>query len=158
MVTQLTAENAYKVCNPDDVGCDTSQELTNLETIVGQDRAIRAMQFGLGIKEKGFNVFVSGLPGTGRTTAVRGFLQEMARGRPVPDDWCYVYNFRDSYRPAALRLPPGLARQFQADMKALVAAARQGIRAAFETEEYASHRQATSQGFQHQREALFTAL
>jgi hypothetical protein len=57
MVTELTTDRVYKICEPDDLGCDTSQELTALETIVGQDRAIRAMQFGLGIKEKGFNMY-----------------------------------------------------------------------------------------------------
>jgi len=70
MVTELTAEKAYKVCGSEYIDCASSQELTALETIVGQDRAIRAMQFGLGIKEKGFNIYVSGMPGTGRTTAV----------------------------------------------------------------------------------------
>ena len=63
MVSELTADQAYKVCGPENVGCDSSQELTALETIVGQDRALRAMQFGLGIKEKGFNIYVSGYAG-----------------------------------------------------------------------------------------------
>jgi predicted ATPase with chaperone activity len=70
MVTELPVEKAYKECGADNVGCDSSQELIALDTIIGQERAIRAMQFGLGIKEKGFNIYVSGMPGTGRTTAV----------------------------------------------------------------------------------------
>ena len=113
MVTELTADQAYKVCGPENVGCDSSEELSALETIVGQDRAIRAMQFGLGIKEKGFNIYVSGMAGTGRTTAVRRFLEEVAVKKPVPMDWVYVNNFDDSYHPHALKLPAGRAVELQ---------------------------------------------
>src|SRR5512139_1190519 len=119
MVPELAAEKAYKVCDPKSVGCDSSIELTALETIVGQDRAIRAMQFGLGIKERGFNIYVSGIPGTGRTTAVRRYLEEMAVTKPVPSDWCYVNNFQDPYHPNALSLPPGRAIELQKGMETL---------------------------------------
>ena len=68
---------------------------------------MRALKFGLGIKERGFNIYVAGLPGTGRTTAVERFLEDVAKGEPAPSDWCYVNNFRDSSRPNAIQLPAG---------------------------------------------------
>ncbi len=154
MVTELTADKAYKSCNPDDLGCDTSQELTALETIVGQDRAIRAMQFGLGIKEKGFNIYVSGMPGTGRTTAVRRYLEEMAARKPVPSDWCYVNNFQDAYRPHALHLPAGRAVELQKGMENLTKIVFQEVRNVFESEEYVKHKEETLNKFQQQKQGI----
>ncbi len=154
MIAEIPIEKIYKVCNPDDVGCDTTQELTELETIVGQDRAIRAMQFGLGIREKGFNIFVSGMPGTGRTTAVRRYLEEVAVAKPVPSDWCYVNNFQDSYRPHALRLPPGRAIELQKGMENLTKIVFEEVRNVFESEEYAKHKEETLNRFQQRKSEI----
>lgn len=158
MLTELSVDKLRKVCDPAALSCLTTQEIPMLTTIIGQERAVKSLRFGLGIEELGFNVFVSGMPGTGRTTAVKRFLEEVAKDRPVPDDWCYVNNFRDAVRPKALRLPQGRGRQLQADMKALVAGARREIRTAFEGEDYAKHRQEVAQSFQRQREDLFNEL
>jgi lon-related putative ATP-dependent protease len=154
MVTELTAENAYKECGSDNIACDSTQELTALETIVGQDRAIRAMQFGLGIKEKGFNIYVSGMPGTGRTTAVRRYLEEMAVTKPVPTDWCYVNNFQDPYRPHALSLPAGRAVELQKGMENLTRVVFQDVRNVFESEEYAKQKEETLNKIQQRKQEI----
>ena len=154
MVTELTAEKAYKVCGSDNIGCDSSQELSALETIVGQDRAIRAMQFGLGIKEKGFNIYVSGMPGTGRTTAVRRYLEEVAVTKPVPTDWCYVNNFMDPYHPNAISLPAGRAIELQKGMESLTKLVFQEVRNVFETEEYAKQKEETLNKLQQQKQEI----
>lgn len=154
MVTELTAENVYKVCGSDNINCDSSQELTALETIVGQDRAIRAMQFGLGIKEKGFNIYVSGMPGTGRTTAVRRYLEEMAVTKPIPSDWCYVNNFQDPYHPHALSLPAGRAIELQKGMENLTKLVFQEVRNVFDSEEYAKQKEETLNKFQQRKQEI----
>lgn len=154
MVTELSAEKTHKVCESDSIGCDSSQELTALETIVGQDRALRAMQFGLGIKEKGFNIYVSGIPGTGRTTAVRRYLEEMAVTKPVPMDWCYVNNFLDPYRPHALSLPAGRATELQKGLENLTRLVFQEVRNVFESEEYAKQKEETLNKFQQQKQQI----
>ncbi|NJD59270.1 MAG: ATP-dependent protease, partial [Anaerolineae bacterium] len=154
MVNELKAEQAYKVCGKENIGCDSSQELSPLETIVGQDRAIRAMQFGLGIKEKGFNIYVSGMPGTGRTTAVRRYLEEMAATKPVPMDWCYVNNFEDAYHPHALSLPAGRAVELQKGMEHLTKLVFQEVRNVFESEEYAKHKDEELKKFQQQKQQI----
>src|SRR5512136_3507264 len=100
MQHELPIEKLRRSCDPETVGCSSSAELSALGTIIGQERAIKALQFGLGIKERGFNMFVAGLPGSGRTTAVQGFLSRIAKTGSVPSDWCYVYNFRDNYLPS----------------------------------------------------------
>jgi lon-related putative ATP-dependent protease len=155
MVTELTVDQVYRACVPDEIGCDTSQELTALETIVGQDRAIRAMQFGLGIREKGFNIFVAGHPGTGRTTAVRKYLEDVASSKPVPSDWCYVNNFQDAYHPNAISLPAGRAVQLEKGMENLTKDIFQEVRNVFDSEEYAKQKEDTLNKFQqHKQEIL----
>lgn len=158
MVRELAVERLRKICDPQSPGWVSSEELQALETIIGQERAVRSLQFGLGIREPGFNIYVAGPPGTGKTTAVKRFLEDVAKDKPVPDDWCYLNSFRDSYRPKALRLPPGRGRELQADMKTLVERAKREIRRAFESEEYAAKREETTRTFEQQRDELIAGI
>ena len=73
-MNELPAEKVRIKCDTKLMKCETTEELTPLEGIVGQERAVRALRFGLDIKERGFNIYVAGLPGSGRTTAVKEFL------------------------------------------------------------------------------------
>jgi lon-related putative ATP-dependent protease len=129
-----------------------------LEEIIGQERAARALRFGLGIKERGFNIYAAGFPGTGRTTAVRNFLEELARTQPAPSDWCYVNNFSNAYAPKAIRLPPGKAKDFQKDMKSFIDEAKRAIPRAFESEDYAAKREATVKALEAQSKTLIDEL
>jgi lon-related putative ATP-dependent protease len=158
MPKELTPGQVRRTCDPAGLGFTSTEELPGSGTIIGQDRAVQSLQFGLGILDPGFNIYVSGLPGTGRTTAVNGFLQAIAQERPVPDDWCYLHSFGDPYRPQALRLPPGQARELRADMKNLVTSARRDIRSLFESDNYAASRLELEQGFQAQRDETFGRL
>ena len=155
MVPELPVDKLRKVCDFRTLHWKSSAEARPLEAIIGQERAVRSLRFGLGIRELGFNIFVAGLPGTGRTTAVRKFLIEEAKDKPVPDDLCYVNNFQDSSRPKALKLPAGKARQFQKDMRSLVEDAQAEIRRAFESDEYAAKRDESLKGLQQEKEELF---
>jgi lon-related putative ATP-dependent protease len=158
VVSEVPVSELRRTCDPRSLACDTSADLVPLEAIIGQDRAVRSLQFGLEIKEVGFNVYVAGVPGTGRTTATRRFLENIAKAKPVPPDWCYVTDFRDSYRPKALSLPPGRALEFAADMKKLVELARKEIRRAFESEEYAAKKEQTVKAFREKRDDLFLRI
>ena len=158
MAQELPIDKLRRICDPQVLGCETTEEMKPLETIIGQERAVRALEFGLGIKEFGFNIYVAGPPGTGKTTAVKRFLEEVAKDKPMPPDWCYVNDFRDPYRPNALRLPPGRGREFQKDVKNLVEGARREIPRAFESDEYAAKREETVQDFQKQRQELLSQM
>src|SRR3989337_1852671 len=103
MVDSLPAERLRKECRPDFMRCETTKNLVPLQEIIGQERAVRALKFGLGIKDRGFNIYVAGYPGSGRTTAVKNFLEEIAMNKPVPPDWCYVNSFADEYTPKAIK-------------------------------------------------------
>ena len=152
---ELSPEQVRKVCDPGGLELQTTKEIGPLKGIIGQERAVGALQFGLDIPDRGFNIYVAGLPGTGKTTAVQSFLKERARGQPVPPDWCYVNNFQDPYRPRALRLPSGRGREFQQDVKALVEQAQRDIQQAFESEEYSKRREEIQAEFNRHRQALF---
>ena len=138
---RLTPQQLRRRCAPESFGFTTTAELEPYPGLLGQDRAVEALTFGLAMVERNFNIFVAGTEGTGRTTAVRRFLQEAARQRPTPPDWCYVHNFQDPSRPRALRLPAGQARRLRDDLAVLIRAARRQIPRAFESEEYVAQRE-----------------
>jgi lon-related putative ATP-dependent protease len=156
-MVELTAEQIRKV-TPIAMTCETTEELAPLQQIVGQKRAIRALQFGLGIQKKGFNVYAAGQPGTGKTTAVTRFLRELAAAQAVPGDWCYVNNFKDTYRPRAIKLPKGRGTAFVDDVTRFIDEVRAAIPRAFESEEYAQRRDTTLQSIQTERNAILAAL
>jgi lon-related putative ATP-dependent protease len=158
MIHELAASEMLRRCDPKSMDCKSSADLGSQEVIIGQERAVRALRFGLGIQERGFNIFVAGMPGTGRTAAVEHFLEEVAITKPVPMDWCYVHNFEDGYHPHAISLPAGTAREFQKDMEGLLKAATQEIQAAFEGEQYATQRENTLRSFQEQKDQLIEKM
>jgi lon-related putative ATP-dependent protease len=158
MVKELPAEKLRMQCDANLMQCETTQELTPLREIIGQERAVRALKFGLGIKERGFNIYVAGFPGTGRTTAVKNFLEDIARTQPVPSDWCYVNNFSNEYEPKAIKLPPGRGKDFQKDMKDFVDDARRALTKAFQSEDYATKREATIKAVEDQSKELINQL
>src|SRR5207245_878226 len=98
----------------------TSEELSPVEGIVGQDRALKALIFGVEMKGKGFNIFAAGPPVTGKRPATRSYLEKIAKTKPTPPDWCYVNNFQNPYEPKALKLPAGKANIYQKDLKNLI--------------------------------------
>ncbi len=158
MIKELSPNELRRTCNPDLMHCQNTSELIPLQEIIGQERAVRALKFGLGIKDKGFNVYVAGYPGTGRTTAVKDFLEETAKNQPVPPDWCYVNNFNDEYIPKAIKLPSGKGKVFQKDMKTFVDDTKRALRKAFESEDYATRRENTVKQVESQRKSLIEQL
>ncbi len=126
--------------------------------IIGQDRAMKALGFGLGIPSKGFNVYVAGLPGTGKETAVKEYVEKIAKEAPTPQDLCYVNNFRDPYRPKVLNLPPGKGIEMAKNVKNLVETAREEIPRAFDSDDYVSQKEAITKKYNEQKQELFNQL
>ncbi|MFC1878795.1 Lon protease family protein, partial [Chloroflexota bacterium] len=158
MTTQLSIEQLYRTCDPAILGCSSSKEAEPLDTIIGQERAVHALRFGLDINNKGFNVFASGFHGTGRTTAIERFIKEIAAQRPVPQDWCYVNNFHDPLRPNAIAMPAGMAMAFKSDMERTVKAAIADLLAAFQSDEYIAHTEEISGAIEYQKQELLNQL
>lgn len=120
MIRKLETGDLAWSCPEEWLTCTSSAEIAPASTIVGQDRAVEAMEFGLGMPGIGYNVFITGLSGTGRLTTVKRFLEQADGDRPVPDDVCFVHNFRNPEEPRALFLEAGAGRRLRDGMETLV--------------------------------------
>lgn len=158
MIRKLTPEELRRAVDPATLEMETTEQLSPLEGIIGQKRAVSALQFGLGIHDRGFNIYVAGPPGIGKMTAVQAFIGQFARQQPRPPDCCYVHNFQEPYQPLILLLPPGRGRQLRDDMRQLIEDARREIPKAFESETYNARRDEIKAALNQQREAALLLL
>ena len=158
MVNQLPIEKLRNVCDANSLHCESTKDLVPLSEIIGQERAVRALKFGLGIKNHGFNVYVAGYPGTGRKTAVKNFVEAQAKTQPVPPDWCYVNNFGNQYEPKAIKLPAGKGKEFREDLKNFIENIKTALPKAFESDDYIARREATIKELEYQRKQLIEEL
>jgi lon-related putative ATP-dependent protease len=140
-------------------------DMTPLEDFIGQERAIRAIEFGLGVNKPGFNIFVTGLTGTGKSSIIRAFLKKVTNQRWVPvedsaqpEDWCYIYNFTDPDRPRALKIRRGWGKSLKADMERLVQSLQHEAKKMFESDEFAGHRQAMIEELQKRQQQMMETL
>jgi lon-related putative ATP-dependent protease len=135
--------------------CNSTGDLDPYEGIIGQDRALSALKFGLNIQKPGFNIFVSGMAGTGKTTVIKTFLDALAIKKDVPPDWCYVYNFKDADRPSALRVPAGTGQLLNKDMKHTIDNVRRSLLQTFASKEYSNRRAELVDVLNKKRETIF---
>lgn len=153
--TPLTLSQLRRVCDPNSFNFETTADLPIESDIVGQPRGTRAIEFGIDIDSPGYNIFVLGEEGTGRTTAIGRFLREGAASRLTPQDWVYVNNFAEPHKPRALNLPAGLGGQLRDDMGTLVEGLKRNLPRAFEQESYLDARKQLQHLFEAERDKLF---
>lgn len=143
---------------------ESTRELQSLGEFIGQDRAIRSIEFGLNLEMDGYNIYVAGLSGTGKTTVVKTYIEKLIKEREVrgesvsPDDWCYVYNFKEPDRPLIVNLPQGSARQFKAQISDLLTKTREELKRAFSSEDYKAQRKRMLEEGQGEQQRLFEDL
>ena len=154
----LEASRLCMACDPAQFDFETTEELEELSHIIGQERAVAAVQFGIGIQRKGYNLFALGPSGTGKRTTITHFLERRAAESSVPRDWCYVENFEDSHKPKALWLPPGQGIELRKDVEQLLEELGRAIPAAFEGEDYQTRRQESQEEFQEKQEAALNEI
>ena len=157
-VAPLKAEELPRCCDAEQFDFETTSELTPLSEIIGQDRALEAIRFGVGMKNEGYNLFVLGPPGTGKFTAINQYLQGIANQGVVPSDWCYVNNFADAGKPTLLELPPGQGTVLRNDMRRLVEDLQDAIPTAFDSDDYKARAQQIQVELQKHQEAAFHGL
>jgi len=139
-VRRLAADALAWRCDPKQLEFGSTADLARDVQIIGQERALRALEFGLAVEQAGYNIFVSGAPGTGRSTYTRAEVERAARTRPTPSDWCYVRNFANGSQPTAISLQAGRGQAFQHDVAEMIAEVRDGLRRAFASEVYERRR------------------
>jgi len=145
-------------CDPGTFKFKTTADLPDFHGLLGQERALKAIDLAAGIKHSGFNLYALGPAGTGRHSAVKRSLEAQARQRSSPQDWVYVNNFQAPHKPIALALPSGVGPKFKAAMNELINDLASAIPALFESDEYQNRRQAIEQEFSDRREASFEEL
>ena len=158
MANKLAADDLRKTCSPDQFDFVTTDDITTPIGTMGQEKALRSLDFGLDIVSKGFNIFALGEPGTGKMTTVMTMLKEKAAAEKVPPDWCYVYNFKDSDLPTAISMEPGRGRVLRKDMDDLIKALRTDIPKAFESKEYEKQKNQIVEEFKKKQNELFSKL
>jgi lon-related putative ATP-dependent protease len=152
---ELPVSELRHTTDPAEFPFQTTAELSLKDEVIGQVRAVKSIEFGLSINNHGYNIFVSGMPGTGRNSIVKSIVRRISLGRPVPDDWCYVNNFKDPDRPRAINLPPGKGRQFQRDVDTFIAFMQSEIPKVFESKEYEEQKSRIVEGEEKAKEVLF---
>lgn len=142
-------------CDPAQFRFKSTKELEHLGDFIGQPRAVQALEFGIGMRRKGYNIFAFGPEGIGKENLVRKRFQSAAQQAEVPQDWCYVHNFEQAHRPRAIGLPPGTGSEFKADMEEFVDDLRNVLPVTFESEEYRTRvQELQSQLGEQQQQAL----
>ena len=119
-ITKLTSEQLYRKCDVSKFKFTTTADLEERVSVLGQDRAISAVELGINIKSRGYNLFCLGPEGTGKTSLVKRILDKEGKNRPTPDDWAYVYNFDEPHKPIAVNFPAGQATGFAKEMEEFV--------------------------------------
>ena len=144
-------------CDPARLGLRGTAEIAARPQIIGQERALAALRLGLEIASPGYNIFVTGLTGTGKTTTICRLLEELRLPGPPPD-LCYVHNFRQPEEPWALRLPAGMGRALRRDMHELVEFIRRSLPEAYESDAYQTRRRKTIEVFRERGRSVFKDL
>ena len=133
---KLTTKDLCRTTDDEALKFKSTSELPSLNKVIGQARAVRALQFGLELLAPGYNVFVGGVPGTGKHTIVKSLVQKFAASKPVPPDWLLVFNFKDEYHPEVFHLPPGQGQKFCKQMKRLISSLSVDLPKVFSGEGY----------------------
>ena len=145
--------------DPESLPFATTASLEPLQDgVVGQMRAIDAIQFGMGMKEPGYNIFIAGPPKAGLSYIARSFLEEQARQEPTPPDWCYVFNFKEPDKPDCLQLTAGRGREFKKHMEELINALQAKIPEVFDSDDYRTKESELHSTFEHLRREIIDEL
>jgi lon-related putative ATP-dependent protease len=157
-ISELSSPSLHRLCDPTTLPFQTTAELPDLANFIGQPRAYRGLELGSEVTGLGYNIFVMGLPASGRTTLSREYLDQKAAALPTPADLCYVNNFTDPHEPRALTLPTGRGTEFRKDMETLLTRGEQEIQRAFNSEEYTKEASRLTDDLQKNREAALSRL
>ncbi len=148
---ELTPKQLRNQCDPQLFKFKTTAELADLAKPIGQQRAVDALEFAANIGSDGYNVYVMGRVGTGRSAISREFLDKRSKREPTPEDWCYVYNFSNPHMPKAIKLPAGKGASWQRDMDKVIGELVTQVLAAFDSEEYNEKRDDLLRSFRDER-------
>ena len=155
---ELTYKDLKNLCNPNIFDFETTDELTSDGVVYGQERGINALQFGLNINAKGYNLYIEGPSGVGKTMYTKKYVTEIASKQKTPDDWCYLYNFDNPNEPIAISLPAGEGKTFATTMDAFVEDIKKYLKRTFNNEDFENEKSLIKQKYDERREKLLDNL
>lgn len=158
-INELSYKDLKDVCNPNMFKFEKIKEVADTTNLVyGQDRGIKALEFGVNVDLKGYNLYLEGPAGVGKTMYTKKFLQTRALKEKIPNDWCYIYNFDDPNEPIAVSLPAGQGKIFQETMDSFIRNIRRDIKKTFNNDEFEKEKKVIKQEFETKKEAILAKL
>src|SRR3989338_2156594 len=157
-IAPLPPQKLYHRVNLRSLGFKTTADISAQKEILAQDRALKSLEFGLGMKSSAYNIYVAGLPGTGKGTTVRSYLAKISPTGGVPSDWCYVNNFKSPENPIALTFPAGKGNIFKKQMDDLIESLKQEIPAVLESKDYENRIKQALKGPSEEKNRLFDEI
>jgi predicted ATP-dependent protease len=160
---EVPPEQLRKECDPNMFTFMCTKDLSPLREFIGQDRAIRGIEFGLSMKNSGYNIYVAGLSGTGKSSIVKAYVNKIverrkAEGSYTPDDWAYLYNFEDADKPQIINLPQGKVKAFKDRISKLLERLKDEMEKAFSSEDYKTNAKSVVQNGQTEQQNLLEAI
>lgn len=155
---ELSYKELKEYCNPEVFKFEDTSSLSSIDTGIGQERGIKALEFGLSVDVKGYNLYLEGPDGVGKTMYTKNYLSRISKKKKVPSDWCYIYNFDNPNEPIALPLNAGLGKEFKDDMEQFIKDVKADINKTFSTEEFEKEKTLIKQEFEQKRSSLLEKL
>ncbi len=154
----LTPDDLRKEVRLEKIPFKTTKDISPLDTVIGQERAVSSINFALQMNKSGYNLFVSGRYGSGRTTIVMDLVKRFARNGPPPQDCIFIYNFETPDEPYAILLPPGEGRRFKSRFQKLIRSLRRDLLKSLESKQYDEERGKVIEKYQKQKQELLQTL
>lgn len=155
---ELSYKQLKNYCNPNVFKFETTDELDDSDLIYGQDRGIKALEFGLSVDSKGYNLYLEGPSGVGKTMYTKKYVSKIAAKNKTPDDWCYIYNFDNPNEPISVSLVAGQGKEFKNDMDEFIKDIKNDIKITFRNEDFEKQRKLMRSKFEQQKDALLEKL
>ena len=155
---ELSYKDLKMTCNENLFNFNTTEELENIQTGIGQDRGIKALEFGLQVNVKGYNLYIEGPSGVGKTMYTKNYLNKISKKQKTPCDWCYIYNFDNPNEPIAVSLPAGQGKEFKEAMDGFILEIKKDIKKTFNADDFEKEKTLIKQEFEEKRSALLDKL
>lgn len=155
---ELSYRDLKMICNQNMFKFETTKELEPINDGIGQERGIKALEFGINVNIKGYNLYLEGPSGVGKTMYVKNYLDSIATKKKIPNDWCYIYNFQNPNEPIAISLPAGQGKEFKESMDGFIKEVKKDIKKTFNAEDFEKEKALIKKEFEEKREELLSEL
>ena len=155
---ELSYKDLKMICNPDLFQFETTDELEPINTGIGQDRGIKALEFGINVDIKGYNLYLEGPSGVGKTMYTKNYLDKICKKKKTPNDWCYIYNFDDPNEPVAVSLAAGQGKEFKETMDSFIKDIQVDIKNTFNNDDFEKEKALIKNEYEEKRNVLMEKL